>query len=85
MCEAMCCGLPVVATSVGGIPEFVRDGVDGFLVPPDDPRALRRAVEDLVSDVSRLKAMGLAARENILRLCATDTVIARELSLLGAE
>ena len=48
--EAMSCGLPVVTTDVSGIPELIRNGVNGLLVPPDDPTAMAGALQRLFRD-----------------------------------
>jgi glycosyltransferase involved in cell wall biosynthesis len=48
--EGMLCALPVVASRVSSIPEIVEDGETGLLVPPDDPAALRRAIERVLAD-----------------------------------
>ena len=48
--EAMAAGLPIIATQVGGIPELVRDTIDGFLVPPGDLNALSARLELLATD-----------------------------------
>lgn len=59
--EAMACGVPVVASRVGGIPDLVRDGETGLLVPPGDPAALAAALDRLLADAARRRAMGAAA------------------------
>ncbi|WP_111764975.1 glycosyltransferase [Nakamurella deserti] len=58
--EAMACGVPVVATAVGGLTDTVVDGVTGVLVPPRDPAALAAAVERLLADDGRRQSMGRA-------------------------
>ncbi len=63
--ESMKFGLPVVATSVGGNPEVVEDGVTGVLVPPADPGAFAGAVVALLRDPARREAMGHAARRRV--------------------
>jgi glycosyltransferase involved in cell wall biosynthesis len=60
--EAMSCGLPVVATSVGGTPEAVEDGVTGRVVPHGDEAALADALRDVLSDPFRLIELGQAGR-----------------------
>lgn len=60
--EAMASGLPVITCPVGGVGELFTDGTEGFYVPPDDGDALRRAVDSLVSNASRRRSMGVAAR-----------------------
>jgi glycosyltransferase involved in cell wall biosynthesis len=59
--EALSAGVPVVAAAVGGVPELVRDGVDGVLVPPDDSSALLGALAALVADDARRAAFSVAA------------------------
>jgi glycosyltransferase involved in cell wall biosynthesis len=77
LAEAMACGLPVVATTAGAIPEVVEDGVTGVLVPPDDPKALANAVLSLLSDRPRLQAMGSAGVERVRERFTWDKVAQR--------
>jgi len=85
MCEAMACGLPIIASNIGGIPEFVRDGVDGFLVKSDDPQDLKKAIDKLVFDEEKLIAFGKNARENISNVCAGELICEKELELLSEK
>lgn len=64
--ESMSVGTPVIASAVGGIPEIVRDGVDGFLVPPDDPEALAEKIGVLLSNPALREQMGRNARQRFL-------------------
>lgn len=61
--EAAACGIPTVATRVGGIPEAVAENETGLLVPPDDPEALADAIDALVGNPDLAEAMGKRARE----------------------
>lgn len=60
--EAIASGLPVVATRVGAIPEMVKDGVNGYLVPARDPRALAAAIGALVQQPGKRHPMGRHSR-----------------------
>jgi colanic acid/amylovoran biosynthesis glycosyltransferase len=64
--EAMALGLPCVSTSVAAIPELIRSGVDGLLVPPANPQALADAIESLASDSAFRKSLGQSARQRII-------------------
>jgi len=61
--EAQACGVPVVATAVGGLPEVVRHGETGLLVAPENPRALAEAIAALLLDGERRATMSAAARQ----------------------
>ena len=66
--EASSCGVPVVATRVGGLPEVVRDGETGLLVPPADSEALAEAIIALLGDENRRNQMGSAGRRRVEQL-----------------
>ena len=63
--DAMACGLPCVGTRVEAIPEIVRDGETGVLVPPGDPVALAGALAGLLWDPARARAMGARGRARV--------------------
>jgi glycosyltransferase involved in cell wall biosynthesis len=70
--EAMGCGIPVVASDAGGLPEVVEDGVTGFVVPKGNVDALVDAIGRLLSDEEMRARMGRAARERAVRLFDWD-------------
>ncbi|WP_281842199.1 glycosyltransferase [Sinisalibacter aestuarii] len=63
--EAMAADLPIVASNVGGIPDMVRDGTDGILVPKDDVPALTGAIGAIMGDEAHRQEMARAARERV--------------------
>jgi glycosyltransferase involved in cell wall biosynthesis len=64
--EGMACGAPAVCTDVASMPEVVEDGVTGFIVPPNDPEALKAKLVWLRENPSRRREMGEAARRRVL-------------------
>jgi glycosyltransferase involved in cell wall biosynthesis len=64
--EAMLAGCAIVASDVGGIPELIRDGVDGLLVPPRDQQRLMSAISALLDDPRRRRELGASARARVL-------------------
>lgn len=65
--EAMACERPVIATSVGGIPDALRDDENGKIVPVNDVRALSEAIESLLTDKVTAIRYGQSARETIVK------------------
>lgn len=79
--EALASGLPIVGTSVGGIPELVQHEVNGLLVPPNEPAALAEAIRALADDPARRRAMALRNRQKAEATLDWTQVTARYLSV----
>lgn len=79
--EAMLAGLPIIATDVGSVREEVVEGENAVLVPPDDPRALAAAINELMGDPSRRESMGRRSRELALDRFTADAMVGRYLSV----
>ncbi|MGB6886467.1 MAG: glycosyltransferase, partial [Candidatus Acidiferrum sp.] len=77
--EAMACEVPVIATSVGGVPEVVEHGVDGYLVEPGDVKSAAAHAIEILSRADRGREMGQRARLDAKRkFCANDVIPAYE-------
>ena len=74
--EAMACGIPQVATDVGGTAEALVDGDTGFLCPPLNPAALADRIIEALRDLNRLAGMGQAGRERHDRLFTVERMVA---------
>ncbi len=81
MLDAMACGVPVVASRAGGIPEAVEDGRSGVLVPPRDERALSQALIALLRDREARARLGAAGRQRIVDEFSVERMVARTLAV----
>ena len=75
--EAMCFGCPSVSTRVGGIPEVVEDNQSGLLVPFGDVAALAGALEGLIDDEARRRALGRAAQARARERFSAEVIVPR--------
>src|SRR5262249_799524 len=82
--EGMACGRPAICTAVGGMPEVVEDGVPGFVVPPNDPVALRDRIDWLSRHPAEAVAMGREARRRVVERFSWPQVVERCLAAYAA-
>lgn len=80
MCEAMACGLPVIATNVGGTPEFVIDGYNGFLTTLE-PVSIRKAIPRIV-DNSTYRELSQNARRFVVKNLRAENLCQKEIDLM---
>ena len=79
--EAMAATKPVIATSVGSLPEVVDDGVTGVLIPPQSVDALASALVDLARDAPRRESLGLAGEMRARRDFPLDVMVSRTIAV----
>jgi glycosyltransferase involved in cell wall biosynthesis len=70
--EAMARGIPTIGSNIGGIPEVIADGETGLLIPPGNTIALANAIETILSDPEKAKAMGMAGRRRVEKNFTAD-------------
>jgi len=73
--EGMACGIPPICSKVGGLPEVIQDGVEGYLVAPRDVRTMAARALDILTDPDRRERMGRAARARAQRDFCSDKII----------
>ncbi|MBN2084383.1 MAG: glycosyltransferase [Anaerolineales bacterium] len=81
--EGMAAGVPVVATAVGGVPDVVRDGTTGRLVPPGDPEAMRRAWRSAFEEKETTKRMSTVARREVEERFGCERMLSAMAALYG--
>ncbi len=78
--DAMAAGKPIVATSTGGIPEVVADGVNGYLVPPRDHEAMASAIVRVLRDAELRRRLGLAGLTRVREQFSAERMVERTVS-----
>lgn len=73
--EGMAAGLPIIATSVGAIPQIVREGVEGFLVPAHDIASLSGRMSQMADDAGLRRRMGEAARKRVAGQYSVEAMV----------
>src|SRR5262249_15061866 len=79
--EAMACGTPVIGSAVGGVPDMVRPGITGILVPPQNVTALRTAICDMLQDPPRRAEMAANCRRIAVEEYSLDLQLRRHVEL----
>jgi glycosyltransferase involved in cell wall biosynthesis len=79
--DAMYCGLPVVATRAGGLPELLDDQVDGLLVPVRDHAGVAQALLRMIGDPVLRQRLGSAAHQRAVQRFSAEVMITRYRSL----
>jgi glycosyltransferase involved in cell wall biosynthesis len=82
--QALAVGTPVVATTVGGSPEIVRDRVTGWLVPPDDPAALAGAIVEALAGPAEARRRAAAGQREVLERFGLPAAMARIVAVYEA-
>lgn len=77
--EALACGVPAVATSIGGAAEILQDGRTGLIVPPRDPERLARSILALLDDPARARDMGLCGSRDVTERFTPERLAAETL------
>lgn len=75
--EAMACEVPVIATNVGGLPEVIRSGEDGYLLEPGDVEGMARCALQLLEAPEQARAMGRRARQTTLKRFCSSLIVPR--------
>jgi glycosyltransferase involved in cell wall biosynthesis len=79
--EAMACGVPVVATAVGGVLDVITDSENGLTIPVNDVEALGRAIQKIFDDETQRKKLSTNARQTILERFAPEKELQANLEI----
>lgn len=82
MCEAMACGLPVITTNVGGIPEFVKNEVNGLIISPEKPLILRKTIKRLLREKQLYSSLSEQGAKFVKEKLSPKAICGKEYSIL---